>query len=358
MADDLRGRLQNEGLNGFSLAAAEREDALAALRELEGTGATLLDAARHYRRHHRPPGGDKSVAEAVSELLEFKRGRQQSRKRYLQDLSSRLSRFAAVFGRRLLKDVTSDEIEQWLYADKTIGEVTRENYFRALMVFFNFARGRRAGRGFTAQAYRVDNPMEAVNRPVVADEAPKILSVDQARNLLTTAHVNDERRGMLAFVTLGLFAGLRSTELTQITWNNVRLDGEDSYVTVPGGIAKKRRIRNVPIPKAARGWLAIAWKNPSGWVAPPNSMKRLSEVSAGAGISPWPTNAMRHSFGSYAYAKYEDAAKVSAWLGHASDGILFAHYRALASKRDGEQFFNIQPPKGKEKSDHHNQGVG
>ena len=349
-AEDLRSRLKREGESGFMLTASERENAIEALRELEGTGATLLDAARHYRQHNQPAGGDKTVADVVSEFIDFKTDRQKSRPRYVKDMNSKLSRFAKTFGNRPVKDVTSQEIEQWLYEDTTIGELTRENYFRALTVLFNYAKGRRVGRAFIAKPYRIDNPMDSVHRPVLEETAPEILTVDQARKLLEAARKLDESKGMLAFITLGLFTGLRTSELLQIGWEHVRLDGEnDSFVTVPGTIAKKRRIRNVPIPKAARSWLTLAWRNPSGQVAPPNAERKLPEVAAVAKIKPWPSNAMRHSFGSYAYADCDDSARVSAWLGHRGDSMLFEHYRALASKKDAKRFFAIIPKATRQK---------
>ena len=60
-------------------------------------------------------------------------------------------------------------------------------------------------------------------------------------------------------------------------------------------------------------------------------------------ISDWPKNAMRHTAGSMHFAMFQDAAKTCALLGHRSDETLFTHYRALVSKSQAEEFYNIKP---------------
>lgn len=342
-AQGMHNQRELHGVRAFALSDGHRSDAVRALEILAPLNVSLTDAASFYARHARPPAGDRTISELIEELLAFKETRQKARARYVSDLKSRLGRFAATFGSRPVKDVRADEIESWLFEDEAIGEQTRDNYRRALGVLFGFAQGRRAGRGLTAPAYRIDNPIERVHRPVVESEPPAILSVDQANNLLLKAAETDDRKGMLGFITLALYCGLRSAELEQLKWSHVRLDGEDSIVTVPPEIAKKRRIRNVEIPENARAWLRIACRNSTGRIAPPNAVKRLPVVARTAGITPWPGNCMRHSFGSYDFALHGNAALTASRLGHRGDEVLFNHYRSLTSKSDAKRFFQLMP---------------
>ena len=53
---------------------------------------------------------------------------------------------------------------------------------------------------------------------------------------------------------------------------------------------------------------------------------------------------MRHSFASYRLAECEDAAKVALELGHANTKMLFAHYRAMVTRAEAENFWKISPP--------------
>src|SRR5581483_479019 len=67
---------------------------------------------------------------------------------------------------------------------------------------------------------------------------------------------------------------------------------------------------------------------------------------SGEWVSSWDDNAMRHSFGSYSFALTGDSMKTAALMGHkANDQVLFDHYRALATKADGEAYFGILPPR-------------
>ena len=90
--------------------------------------------------------------------------------------------------------------------------------------------------------------------------------------------------------------------------------------------------------------------NRKGPIVPSGFRKRFDQVRAAAGIEEWPVNAMRHSAGSYHYAMHEDAAKTAAFLGHAQDGVLFRHYRALTRKKDAEQFYSLLPENQKQET--------
>src|SRR5262245_4672914 len=88
-------------------AAFEYRDAKRLLR-----GGSLMEAARYYaaQRLHDLPR--KTVTEVVQELLKAKREEGHS-ERYLQDLESRLGRFARDFQCQLL-GVTGRQIKDWL----------------------------------------------------------------------------------------------------------------------------------------------------------------------------------------------------------------------------------------------------
>jgi integrase len=126
----------------------------------------------------------------------------------------------------------------------------------------------------------------------------------------------------------------------------VRLGEKEPFVVIGPEIAKKRRIRNVPLPENAVAWLQ-RW--PRGATIARSShandfQKRFRKLCAKAELT-WDANAMRHSFGSYHYAKYGNSVETARILGHKSDDtVLFAHYRALTTKAQGEAYFAILPP--------------
>src|SRR4029453_6317399 len=61
----------------------------------------------------------------------------------------------------------------------------------------------------------------------------------------------------------------------------------------------------------------------------------------------WPQNALRHSFGSYHLAQFNDAAKLALEMGN-SPATIFRHYRQLVKPKDAERYWKIAPaPVGK-----------
>ncbi|NKB23329.1 MAG: hypothetical protein GKR87_02865 [Kiritimatiellae bacterium] len=59
----------------------------------------------------------------------------------------------------------------------------------------------------------------------------------------------------------------------------------------------------------------------------------------------WPKNIARHSYATYHLALYEDPLKTSFQLGHHDTHLLYQHYRGLATKKEAETFWNIEPHK-------------
>ena len=164
---------------------------------------------------------------------------------------------------------------------------------------------------------------------------------------------------LLGPVVLGLFCGIRIEELKRLNWANIRDQDDRPFVTISAEMAKKKRIRNIDIPKVALKWLSLI-KIREGVVERgkhhDDYRRRFNQLlqSGGFGhtdekgkwVSDWETNAMRHSFGTYHYALHGNPLETSRQLGHKSnDQVLFDHYRALATKEQGEAFFSILPPK-------------
>src|SRR4029077_2063499 len=66
------------------------------------------------------------------------------------------------------------------------------------------------------------------------------------------------------------------------------------------------------------------------------------EVVRAAVVSHWSHNALRHSFGSYHYAKYRDENRTAAEMGN-SPAVVFRHYRALVKADAANAFWSLYP---------------
>ncbi len=70
----------------------------------------------------------------------------------------------------------------------------------------------------------------------------------------------------------------------------------------------------------------------------------LKEIAKAADITSWPHNALRHSFGSYLYAKTQDVNRAAAEMGN-TPNVIFKHYRALVRSSEAERYWAIIPKK-------------
>ncbi|MDC0325679.1 hypothetical protein OAM01_02870, partial [bacterium] len=151
-----------------------------------------------------------------------------------------------------------------------------------------------------SKGYRADNPLKAISKPCPDDTVPSLLSL--VRQKLLTAALNTEQQfGLLGYVVIGMYYGIRSAELERLDWSAV--DMESRYVTISAKIAKARSIRNVEIPENALLWL-MHCHNRTGSIRPPQFRERFDKLKKMASIKQWPHNALRHSAGSYHFALY------------------------------------------------------
>ena len=318
------------------LSAEQRLDAHNAYERISDLKVSLVECVDFFLKHAEPVTASTTLSELIAGYLEDSRKGKGTRSgrplrnRSLQDLKNRLEKFAVSFGSKSPAEVRSLDIETWLDRDEWTLQ-TKRNYYRTLNTLFGYA----CRKGICPR-----NPMAGLSEPKPEEKAPEILTVAQCEKLLAAALKTENELGMLGYVVLGLYCGIRTAELNKLDWSAVDL--EAGLVTISPAIAKARSIRNTTIPENAFEWL-MQCGNRKGLIVPSGFRKRFDQVRAAAGIEKWPVNAMRHSAGSYHYAMHEDAAKTAAFLGHAQDGVLFRHYRALTRKKNAEQFYSLLP---------------
>jgi integrase len=341
---------RKQGEDFFVVTDEERREVAANLPFLRQHGISLGEAVRFAVKHLRPEGRTKTVQQVIEELVASKGQRCERgdlRERSYRDFRHRAEKFALAFKGRIASEVTAEEIKTWLNGRK-VGTRSNKNYLAVIGEVFKFA---------TQKRYVALSPLDEltdIDRKELcgggADtKEPSILTPAQAERLLSAALERPEL-GLLGAVTLALFCGLRTEEIKRLEWEYVRLSESPAVVTIGAKIAKKRRIRHVEIPANALRWLSLV-TNRKGPVARNDHFndyqKRFKKLLIAANFTRWESNAMRHSFGSYHYALHGNPLETSRQLGHkASDQVLFDHYRALATKKQAEEYFAITPSAG------------
>ena len=191
------------------------------------------------------------------------------------------------------------------------------------------------------KGYRANNPAASIDRPILDDRPVGILSVEQARGLLRQAKESDP--AMVPALAIGLFAGLRRSELFTLDW--LELDREHRTIEVKRIKAKTRQRRLVSVADNLLAWLTPHQKS-SGAITPERNIdvfsERLHELVVKAGISPWPHNAMRHSFGSYFLGKTKNENLTASEMGNSPE-VIIKHYRALVREADVTRYWSLAP---------------
>jgi len=316
--------LQNHGREGAEFPSSLRIMASECSDLLKPHGKTIREATDHFLTFLRASAKSCTATALVAELLDAKRADGASR-RYLDDLKSRLGRFATEWNGKVVAAISGAEIDDWLRSLK-LSPTTRNNYRRLLIVMFNFAIQR---------GYATTNPAETTAKAKVVSEAPGILTIGEAARLLDNATAD-----VLPFLAIGCFAGLRPAELARLEWANV--DFDSSLIEVTAEKSKTARRRFVKLQPNLAQWLA-PYRASKGRVCGANLRKRVEAARRAAGVAEWPANALRHGFASYHLAHFNDAAALALEMGHTDSGMIFEHYRQLVRPADAARFWQITP---------------
>jgi integrase len=307
-----RVRRQNEGGRAF-------DD-----KELAVYGLTIADAIRFTVDYYRRQAASVPVDEAIRRLLESKKAAGMS-EGYLRTVGNNLGKLATHFDGRMISSITPTDIESFL-SGLALAPGTWNTVRRDAVTLWGYAL--KAG-------FATENAAKAAERSKEIDAPPGILTPAQAAALLAESKDND----LLAYHSIGLFAGLRVSEINALDWKDVDLAG--GFIHVGAKISKTRSRRLVPILDNLKAWLQPIAKT-SGVVMERKARRRHEYARARAGITVWPDNAMRHSFASYRLAQTQNAPQTALESGH-DQAVLFAHYRELVKPKDAERYFSIRP---------------
>lgn len=290
-------------------------------------GDRIVEAAKFFRERNTENLPQKTVAEAVAELIATKEARGKS-KRYIEDLRARLARFAADFQTNVASVQTAD-VQRWLDG-LTAAPQTVANFRRVLFTLFAYAEA----RGYIR---RGENPVEFTEKVSGSNgDAVNIYTPPDVAKLLDAASA-----AFKPCIALGAFCGLRSAEIERLEWSDIDLAG--GFVTVAADKAKTASRRIVPIAANLKAWLTpYVRKSGPVWRGTHDEFYDAQQASATAAGVVWKSNALRHSFASYRLAQTQSAAQVALECGN-SASVVFKHYREIVKPKDARRWFAVKP---------------
>lgn len=267
------------------------------------------------------------IPDLVTAFIES-RTRAGKSERYIEDLSGRLGRFAGAF-QKSVADVQSTEIETWLDSLK-VGIRTRNNFRGGIATLFSYARRHK----YLPRDKKTEG--ELVEAPKPPPSKIGIYTPEEFSKML--AGISDA--SIRAFVAIGGLAGVRSSEIHRLRWEDIKLDRD--HIVIHAETARKTSSRRiVPVVPALKAWLEpIAQKD--GPVTPgfklcSSLVRAVSREIVAAGVENV-HNGLRHSFASYRLATVKSAAQVALEMGNSAK-MLFQNYRELVTETDAEKWF-------------------
>jgi integrase len=308
------------------LSPSEREELLAAQALLEPNGTPLLTAVREYAECAKLLNGGSvlaaikdyqkrtadvrigvTVPEAAAEFLAAKK-QDGGSKRYLVQLKSDITRFAAAFTGQILH-IKSHEIDAWL---RGIGKSarTRNSTLTSIRTFFSWAKS------VSYLPKNQETEAEAVPKVRVGDTEAEIFTPAEMQKLLAAATAE-----LIPFLALGGFAGFRTAEIGRLDWTAVDFDRRIN--TIRAGQAQTASRRIVPMSENLAAWL-LPQRQQSGLIVSSAEPYRGATALAKELKEHWPQNVLWHSFISYRLAQVKNVQQVVLEAGN-SPAIIFKH---------------------------------
>lgn len=326
-ARDSQRRLGALGLTASPLEMAEFLAAKARLPE----GISFSEVVEFFMREGVKVSVPRRLPEVVEDFVwsRIELGRDA---RTIQTYRHVLGALARAWPLRFAHELTREDVRVWLRGAGWSAN-TQNKAMGHLRGLFQWAISRK---------HAAKDPCEGMERLTVVSEEVEGLTVVECELLL--------RHGLtvprfMPFLVLGLFRGMRRSELERLRWEDV--NWEEGTVIAAAAKVKTRQRRVVEISAQMRAWIVAArWtveRMKTGPVTPANLKELWPGFWAKAGLTRWPHNGLRHTFASMHYAMHGDQAALQGILGQRSAEVLHTNYRALVTRLEAERFWAMMP---------------
>jgi integrase len=267
-----------------------------------------------------------TLAEAADKLIAAKE--RDCSETYQKDLRFFFNDIGRDFGHWKLDEITADDLEDWL-EDRDYSPVTWNNKLRLLSVLWNFALEPR-------QKWVKENVALHIERKTVEDEEVEAFTIQQASAVLKSTATALPR--LLPYVVIGMFCGLRRSELQRADWSDI--DWETRSLRVRVTKSRSASSRYVHLQDVAIEWLEPIAKAGGPICTSPRlrreDLKELRKMTFA-----WGGNIFRHSFGTYHYHAFSDPQRTIVEMGHTTTQMLFKHYRRPVPQTTALEYWKL-----------------
>jgi len=336
-AKGLRDNHKAHGEQARTLSPGAAEDATTALGMLKAFGVSLTESARFYVLQHDLRQKAPTLAQAWTRAMEL---RESQSSRYCANLKSWERRLPADFSTKNIVDISPASISAALTA-MTNGATAWKSGLRIISVVL----GDQVKEGTLK-----DNPCSRVSTPKVKnDDEVTIYTVKELKALFGACKEYDDGKdrdcgGCAVPFAFLAFAGIRPTELSRLSWEDVNLTSNN--IRLGGKLTKTGKTRNVRVNPTLKAWIeTIPEGKRVGRVIPSRWRFKATRVRREAGIDGRELqDALRHSYGSYMLATENNLDKLKSDMGHQHAEVFFNHYHNALTPEQAAPYWKILPP--------------
>ena len=285
-------------------------------------GISLDDAVAFAESHYRAETKSISILNAYNEFLATKPFGTQTTKAHYETC---LSRLLAPDPNKLVHTFAVSDIERIISKYKNL--TTRDTYRRAFSAFFNWS---------VRHHYCLENPCTRLDRIPKDMSQIAIFSLDEIKRLLAAAATYQDG-ALAATVAIGLFAGLRPSEIEELKPEQIMAEG----IRVEGGKLRRQLKRTVPVPPVLSVWLR---KHPFKGV--PEGLKyKMKQLKKATKAKKWVHDVIRHTSISFQTERDENEA-LTAYNNGTSKKMMDLHYRnTIGDSKILTEFWALTPLK-------------
>ena len=283
-------------------------------------GVDLDTAIAFFESHYSEELKDISVYNAYHAFIDSKQDVAAKTKAHYE---SSLKKLLKPDPNRPVHSIQLAEIEGILGSYSNVN--SRRTMRRAFSAFLNWA---------VRHHYCLENPCERLDKLPRDMSRIAVLSLEECKRLLSAAmQLHDGAAAPC--IAIGLFAGLRPSELRDLTPGDVKAN----KIRVTGGKLRRKLKRSVPIPPVLATWLEkFPFEGlPTGWDGKLKLLKRLTNAEN------WVQDVIRHTSISFQAERDQDEG-LTAYNNGTSKQMMDAHYREIIDDAQTiTEFWSLSP---------------
>ena len=243
----------------------------------------------------------------------------------LKDIKYAVNHLKYCFGSTEIKKCNSDMVEKYLAGQHNLSALSKRNVKNLMSQFFNWCK---------KENYTNINIIENVEQITVKRIQPKILLLSHAQELINKCATSFPE--LMPVVSIGMFAGLRPTEIEHLKLHDFKLTGDNKNIYV-GVDAKIKTDRYVPI----KSNLETILKK-YGYNTQPSGLRRKFDLLKKSLSFKWEQDILRHTYGSYLYSEMKSYDSVSHIMGNSPTVCKKFYVRAI-DPNESKSYFSILP---------------